>query len=458
MNRPPSAAWALGASSVATALLLLDVTVVNVVLPDIRADLGASFTEVQWVIDAYAVALAAVLLTAGSLADRLGHRGVFVAGVVLFAIASAASASAPTAPALDLARAAQGIGAAAMFATSLALISARYESERRGFAFAVWGAVSGGALAAGPVVGGAVAELAGWRWAFWINLPVCAGLVAVALARVERTRAAAATGPVDVAGAVLFTLGIALLVTGLLRGPVDGWDAASTLAALVVAALALSAFAAVELRRRAPMLDLRLFARPDFTGTALVAFAQSFALYPMFLFLAIYLTDVEGFDALETGLRLLPVTLVLLVVAPLSGRLTARLALRVPLTLGLATIAAGLGLMRSVDADSGWQAMLPGLLAGGAGIGIISPALAAAMVGVLSDDRVALATSVTNTFRQLGIALGIAVLGAIFAARVDDGATAANVVAGLDAIFLCGALVAIAAAPPAWRLLGPLRA
>lgn len=457
MSQPPAAAWALGASSVATALLLLDVTVVNVVLPDVRTDLRASFTAVQWVIDAYAVALAAVLLTTGSLADRLGHRDVFVAGIVLFAVASAASAAAPTALALDLARAAQGVGAAAMFATSLALISARYESERRGFAFAVWGAVSGGALAAGPVVGGAVAELAGWRWAFWINLPICAGLVAVALLRVERTRSATAD-PVDLPGAVLFTLGTALLVTGLLRGPVDGWDAASTLAALAVAVVSLAAFAGVELRRRHPMLDLRLFARPEFSGTALVAFAQSFALYPMFMFLAIYLSDVENFDSLETGVRLLPVTLVLLVVAPLSGRLTARLALRVPLTLGLATIAAGLALMRSVEPDSGWQAMLPGLLMGGAGIGIISPALAAAMVGVLSDDRVALATSVTNTFRQLGIALGIAVLGAIFAARVDQGPSAANVVAGLDAVFLTGALVAIAAAPPAWRLLGQLRA
>ncbi|HYF24720.1 MAG TPA: MFS transporter [Baekduia sp.] len=454
---PPARGWALAVSSLATALLLLDVTVVYVALPEIQRDLGASFTELQWVVDAYALALAAVLLTCGTLADRIGRRRVFAAGLVVFAVASALCAAAPDATALDLARAVQGLGAAAMFATSLSLISARYPPGDRGFAFAVWGAVSGAALAVGPVVGGAVLELADWRWAFWLNLPLCAGLLAATLARVGESRAAAPRRP-DLTGAVLFTVGAGLLVAGLLRGEPDGWGSPAIVASLAGAAAALGLFTVVELRRDEPMLDLRLLRRGDFAGTALVAFSQSFALYPMFLFLAIYLQAVERFDALATGVRMLPVTLVLFAVAPLSGRLTARLPLRVPLTAGLVVIGTGLLLMRAVDADSGWQALLPGLLTGGAGIGIISPALAAAMVGVLSEDLAALATSVNNTFRQLGIAIGIAVLGAIFSARGGDALAAAPVVAGLDAVFLAGAGVALLSAPVAWRALGDLRA
>lgn len=453
----PAPRWALAVSSLATALLLLDVTVVNVALPAIQADLHASFTGLQWVIDAYALTLAAVLLTCGTLADRVGRRRVFNLGIVVFAAASALCGAASSATMLDVARAAQGLGAAAMFATSLSLIADRYPSERRGFAFTAWGAISGAALAVGPVAGGAILELSDWRLAFWINLPLCAGLLAAGLLRVRESRSAV-PAPLDVRGAVLFTAGAGLLVAGLLRGEPDGWTSPAIVLCLGGAAVLLAGFAAVELRTDRPMLDLRLFGRGDFAGTALVAFSQSFALYPMFLFLAVYLQAVEGYGALDTGVRLLPVTLVLFVVAPVSGRMTGRLPLRIPLALGLVTIGVGLLLMRAVDAGSGWTALLPGLLVGGAGIGVISPALAAAMVGVLSEEQVALATSVNNTFRQLGIALGIAVLGAIFTARTNGALASGPVTAGLDAIFLTGALVALLSAPVAWRALGGLRA
>jgi EmrB/QacA subfamily drug resistance transporter len=447
----------LAVASLATALLLLDVTVVNVALPSIRDDLGASFTELQWVIDAYALTLAATLLTLGTLADRTGRRRVFTAGVGAFAITSAFCAAAPSPVLLDLARALQGIAGAAMFATSLALIAARYPPARRGFAFAVWGAVSGAALAIGPVIGGAILEVASWRWAFWLNVPICLALLAITATHVDESRATEPRPP-DLLGAVLFTGATGLLVAGLLRGEPDGWSSPAIVASLVGAVILLVVFAGVELRRPAPMLDLRLFARGDFSGTALVAFSQSFALYPMFLFLAIYLQNSLGYDALQTGVRLLPVTLVLFAVAPLSGRMTQRLALRAPLTAGLVTIGVGLLLMRRVAPGSDWDALLPGLLVGGAGIGIISPALAAAMVGVLSEDQVALATSVNNTFRQLGIALGIATLGAIFTAHTGGVLRGAPVVAGLDAILLTAAVVALISAPAAWKLLGDLRA
>ena len=442
--------WTLAVVCAATALLLLDVTVVNVALPAIEDDLGASFSELQWVIDAYALALAVTLLTAGSLADRIGRRRMFVAGVLLFTAASAACAAAWSPPALDLARALQGLGAAAMFATSLALLAEDYRGADRGRAFGIWGAVSGAALAIGPLVGGALVDGLGWRWIFWLNLPVGVALAVVAVRRLRESRDPAA-GKLDLPGAASFSAGLFLLVLALVRGNPDGWDSPLVLACLIGGPLALAAFVAIELRADHPMLDVRLFRRRAFAGTAAVAFVQSVALYPMFLFLAIYFQDVLGYTPFETGLRLLPVTVTLFVLAPISGRLTAHVSLRTLLTAGLVLIGAGLLLMHGLREDDDWTALLAGLLVGGAGIGVISPALAAAMVGVLPVERSGLSSGINNTFRQVGIAAGIAGLGAIFQHRVaDDG-----FVAGLNSIFLVAGLLALAGAALTALILRP---
>ncbi|HYI99908.1 MAG TPA: DHA2 family efflux MFS transporter permease subunit [Thermoleophilaceae bacterium] len=433
--------WTLAVVCAATALLLLDVTVVNVALPAIEDDLGASFSELQWVIDAYALALAVTLLTAGSLADRIGRRRMFVGGVLLFTAASAACAAAWSPVALDFARALQGLGAAAMFATSLALLAEDYRGADRGRAFGIWGAVSGAALAIGPLVGGALVDGLGWRWIFWLNLPVGIALAVVALRRLRESRDPAA-GQLDLPGAASFSAGLFLLVLALVRGNPDGWDSPLVLAGLIGGPLALAAFVAIELRADHPMLDVRLFRRRAFAGTAAVAFVQSVALYPMFLFLAIYFQDVLGYTPFETGLRLLPVTVTLFVFAPISGRLTAHVSLRTLLTAGLVLIGAGLLLMHGLNEGDDWTALLAGLLVGGAGIGVISPALAAAMVGVLPVERSGLSSGINNTFRQVGIAAGIAGLGAIFQHRLaDDG-----FVAGLNSIFLVAGLLALAGA------------
>jgi EmrB/QacA subfamily drug resistance transporter len=424
--------------SAATALLLLDVTIVNVALPAIGADLGASFAEIQWVIDAYALTLASTLLAIGSLADRLGRRRVFVAGLAVFTAASAACALAPSPLALDLARAVQGIGGAAIFAPALALLAAAYPAGReRATALTVWGAITGGALAIGPLIGGALVDGLAWEWAFWINLPLGFALVVLARSRIPESLDPAAQ-PTDWLGAALFTGGAFLLVLALIQSV--SW-------AYVGSAVLLAAFGAVELRVAAPMLDLRLLRIPAFSGTALVAFAQSFALYPLFLFLAIYFQDGLGFSPFETGVRLLPVTLVLFAVAPLSGKLTERVPLRVPMCAGLAMIGIGTLLMRRVSPGGEWTALLPGFVVGGLGIGTISPALAAAMVSVLPVERSGLASGINNTFRQLGIGVGIAVLGAIYTAGVP----------GLDRVFLTGGVVALASTPVAWWLLAGLR-
>ena len=452
-DAPGDGRFTLLAASGATALLLLDVTAVNVALPAIQEGLDASFAELQWVIDAYALTLAVVLLTTGALADRHGRRRVFLAGIAVFVAASLLCGVAGTPVVLDVARALQGVGGAAMFSSSLAILANEYRGAARGRALGIWGAITGAALALGPLAGGAIVDGLGWRWIFLVNLPLGALLAWITVAGVRESRSDDRPA-LDVAGVATFTVGCFLLVFGLIRGNAEGWGSPLIVGSFAVGGASLAAFVLAELRARAPMLDPRLFRIPAFTGTAIVAFAQSFALYPLFLFIAIYFQNLLGYTPLETGVRLLPLTVALFVAAPISGSLTGRVQLRYLLSIGLALIGAGLLLMRDVEATSAWTALLPGFLVGGAGIGVISPALAAAMVGVLSEEQTGLASGVNNTFRQLGIAVGIAALGAIFQHRlgaapeqVVPASARADFVSGLREIFLVAALVAFAAVP-----------
>ena len=447
----------LAVVSAATAMLLLDVTVVNVALPAIRADLDASFAELQWVIDAYALTLAATLLGAGVLADRHGRRRVFAAGLAAFTVCSALCAAAPSAVVLDLARGAQGIGAAAMFSASLALLADEFQGRERGLALGVWGAITGAALAIGPLVGGVLVDGPGWRWIFLVNLPIGAALIWLTMRRLPESRDPAPR-QLDLAGMATFAGACFLATYALIRGNADGWASAQIIGPLAAAALLAVAFVAVERRGTDPMLPLHLFRIPAFTGTAIVAFAQSIALYPLLLFLAIYLQDTLGLSATDTGMRMLPLTVVLFVVAPISGKLTSRLPLRIPLGAGLLLIGASLLLMRAVSTTSDWTALIPGLIVGGLAIGTISPALAAAMVAVLPVERGGLASGINNTFRQLGIAVGIAGLGAIFTHHASNRADpTAGIVAGLDAVLAVAAAIALAAALISWPLLGRQR-
>ena len=448
----------LAIATAATALTLLDVTVVYLALPALGSDLDASFTQQQWVVDAYAVAMAATLLAFGALADRTGRRRVFLIGLAVFGAASAACAAAPDGDTLAIARALQGLGAAALVTTSLALIASAYEGPARARALGVWGAVSGAALAAGPIVGGVVIDGLGWRWVFALNVPLVIGIAALTRG-VPETRDAQAPRP-DLAGAALFTAGLALTVAGLLRGPEDGWSSGSTLALVGGGAALLVAFAAVELRGRAPMLDLRLFADRRLSATTAVAFLQSVAIYPMLLFLAVDLQVVHGFDPLAAGLRVLPVTVTLLIAAVLTGRLTERVPHRVTLAIGLVGTAAGLLLLRGGDPADEWTVLLPGFLVLGAGLGVLSPSLAAAIMATLPVRQGGIASAIGNTARQAGIATGVAVLGAVFSAAATgageaqallaDGAQTdaakAAFLSGLDAALSVAAGVALAGA------------
>lgn len=420
------------AASAATALLLLDVTVVYLAAPAIGAGLDASFTELQWVVDAYALAMAAVLLPAGALADRRGRRRTFLIGLALFAAGSAWCAAASSAPMLDIARALQGVGGACLFATSLGLIGGAYEGRALASALGVWGAASGVALAAGPVVGGIVVEGLDWRWIFWLNLPACLALGLLALRRVPESRDPAAPPP-DALGSALAAGSLLLLVGALLQGNERGWSSPEIVAAVVAAAALLVAFAAHERRTRHPLIEPGLWRSREFSLTAVVTLLQSVAIYPVLLFLALELQGVYGFDALEAGLRVLPVTAALLVVAPVAGRLTHRLPVSSLLAAGLLVTSLGLLVTAGAELADGWSALLPGFVVLGVGIGILSPALAAAIVGMLPAARAGLASGIGNTFRQAGIALGVALFGVVFKLATPDDPALALVLVGGEA-------------------------
>jgi EmrB/QacA subfamily drug resistance transporter len=416
--------WTLGAVCVGMFMLLIDVTVVNVALPDIERDLGASFAELQWVIDAYALTLAALMLTAGSIADRAGRRAVFTTGLALFSIASLACGLAPSAAWLDVLRGVQGIGGAIMFACSLALVGAAFHGPERGTAFGIFGAVTGAALAVGPLVGGALTEWLGWEWIFFVNVPIGAVAILITLTRVHESRDPEA-GRVDVLGLVTWSGALFLLIFALVRGNPEGWGSPAIAGSLAGAAVLLVAFLVHELRTDAPMLDLTLFRVPSFGGAAIVAFTLSAALYSMLLYITLYLQNVLGYSPLEAGLRLLPLTALSFLVAPIVGRLTARIPLRLPLGIAMVLIGVGLVLMATIDEDSGWTALLPGFMLAGIGNGMVNPPLASTQIGVVPPRRSGMASGIGNTFRQVGIATGIAAWGAVFQHLVTEKTLAA---------------------------------
>jgi EmrB/QacA subfamily drug resistance transporter len=400
-------------------MLLLDITVVNVALPNIQKELDTSFTDLQWVVDAYALTLAATMLSAGSLGDLLGRKRVFLAGIAVFTVSSAFCGAATSPLWLILARGAQGIGGAAMFAVSLAIISQEFHGRERGTAFGLWGATVGMAVAIGPLVGGALTTYVGWRWIFFVNVPIGIACIAAGLRQLVETRDEE-HGGFDLPGLATLTAGLFAFVLGLLRGNDWGWSSGRVIGLFVAAAVLLGAFAAIELRRRSPMLDFRLFRVPSFTGAQITAFAMSAGMFAQFLFLPLYLENVLGYSAVAAGVRFLPLSLVSFVVAPIAGRLSARVPVRFLLSGGLALCGVALLLMWGIALDSTWTTLLAGFLVAGVGVGLVNAPLASTSVSVVEPRRAGMASGINNTFRQIGIATGIAALGAIFQTRITS--------------------------------------
>jgi EmrB/QacA subfamily drug resistance transporter len=445
--------WTLLAVCVATFMLLLDITVVNVALPDIQSSLGASFSSLQWVVDAYSLTLAAFLLTAGSLADRMGRRRVFAFGFLIFTIASFLCGISPNATLLNLARGLQGIGGAAMFATSLALIAQEFHGAERGTAIGAWGATIGGAVAVGPLIGGAITDGLGWEWIFFVNIPIGAAAIALTISKLENLKAQD-PAPIDWPGLITFSLGLFGLVYALIRGNPDGWTSPQILATLIAAAVLLVAFVVIETRIRHAMLDLSLFRKPAFAGVSIVAFALSAGMFSMFLYLTLYVQDVLGHSPLQAGLIFLPLTVLSFFVAPVAGKLSSHIPIRFLVGVGLTLVGVGLLLMHGVELGNSWTTLLAGFLVAGAGIGMTNPGIAQTAIGVVPPQKAGMASGINNTFRQVGISTGVAGLGAIFQSQVSSKLSqlAPNAPSSFaDAVSSGGIHAAVQAAPPGSR-------
>ncbi len=411
--------WTLLAVCTATFMLLLDITIVNVALPAIEGSLHASFSDLQWVVDAYALALATCVLTAGALADLFGRKRLFLVGIVLFTLASTACGAANDPLFLIIARGVQGVGGAMMFATALALISQEFHGRERGTAFGIWGATIGAAVAIGPLAGGMLTSWLSWRWIFLVNIPIGAGAILLSLAQL-RESSDPEHSRLDPLGLVTLTAGLLCLILALIEGSDHGWSSTPIVSLFVAAAVLLALFVASQARPRLTMIDLSLFGRPAFVGAQVTAFAISSTLFAMFLYLTLYLQNVLGLSPLQTGVRFLPLSVISFFAAPIAGRLSTRLPIRLLLGGGLALCALSLWLMSGITASSGWTTLLPGFLVGGVGIGMVNAPLASTAVSTVRLERAGMASGINNTFRQLGIATGIAALGAVFSSRVTD--------------------------------------
>ena len=417
--RPGNKWWTLVAVCLGMFMLLLDITIVTVALPDIQRGLGASFSDLQWIVDAYALTLAAFLLTAGSLSDMYGRRRLFLIGLVVFTGASLLCGFATSALMLQVSRAVQGVGGAIMFAVSLALLAGAFRGKDRGVAFGIWGAITGIAVAVGPLLGGVLTSGISWGWIFFVNGPIGAVALVITVGRVAESRQSGAARP-DWAGFALFSLGLACLVYGLIESNQRSFGNRLVVGSFVAAGVLLAGFVLAELRGRHPMFDLSLFGRPAFTGGCVAAFGLSASIFAMILYLVLYLQDILGYSALGTGLRLTVMSAGMLAAATISGRASARVPAR--LLIGAGLIAGGLALlwMRGLSAASSWTHLIPGLILVGVGAGLVNPPLASTAVGVVRPERAGMASGINSTFRQVGIATGIAVLGTLFTHTVTS--------------------------------------
>jgi len=423
--------WTLTVVCAATAMLMLDIAVVNTALSAIAADLDTDLSGLQWIVDAYTLPLAATVLTAGVLADRFGRRRLFGVGLTVFTVTSLACAAAPSITALNVARAAQGLGAALMFAVSLAVLSNAFpQMQERMKALAAYGATMGGAFAVGPLVGGALTSALDWRWLFLINLPLgvlCLWIVRRYVAESKDPRAPR----VDLPGLVTLTGGLFLLVYALLRS--KGIVVYAGAGALLVA------FVAIEARVAHPMLPLGLFRNPSFTGAQVGAFGISASLFAMWFYMTLYLQFVLGLSAIEAGLVYMPGTLLNFFVAGSMASVGQRVSPRVLVAGGLALIGTGLALLTLLEADSSWWLFLPGLLVAMVGTGMLNPSVSQVALSSLPPEQSGLAAGANDMFRQAGIAVGVAALGAL----VTGGETYID---GFHAALWVGATVAFAAA------------
>jgi EmrB/QacA subfamily drug resistance transporter len=439
-------------------MLMLDISVINTALSEIADGLDTDLTGLQWVVDAYTIPLAATVLTAGALADRLGRRRLFIYGLSIFTVSSALCGAAPSIEVLVAARAIQGLGASLMFATALALISqVTPEREDRMKALAAYGAAIGASFALGPFIGGGLTELLGWPAIFLVNVPIGAAVLWITYRSVAEGREPTPRR-IDVPGQVTLIAGLFLLVLALLRGNEDGWGSAGIVAALAGAVAFLIAFVIVEERSREPMLPLRLLRERTFAGPQVAVFGIAATFFAIFLYITLYLQTVLGMSPIETGLVYLPGTFLVFVVSGMTAQIGARFSSAKVASVGLGLVSAGLALMLLCGVDSSWTVLLPGLLVASLGTGLFNPTASELALNALPDTQSGLAAGSNDTFRQTAVAVGIAALGTLVPADAALGGDPQAYVDGLHtAMIVSAVLAAVCAIGTAWLLI-PARA
>ncbi len=414
--------WTLVAVSFGLFMIMLDNTVVNVALPSIRRDLGISVSELEWVVNAYALTFGVLLLTGGKLADLFGRRRMFITGLVVFTAASLWCGLAGGASSLIAARTVQGVGAALMNPATLSIITATFPARLRGTAIGIWAGVSALALAIGPLVGGILTERISWSWIFFVNIPV--GIVAVIAARflIDESKDTSREQSLDLPGLVTSAVGLFALTYGLVSTNTHAWGSTRVLGLLALGVIALAAFVLLELRQRVPMLDLSLFRNPTFAGANAVMALVGLAMFGIFFFNSLYLQNVLHYSAIKTGAAFLPMTLLIILVAPVAGRFTDRIGPRWLMAGGLTLLTGSLLLFGTLDARSSFWNIVPALVVGGLGMAItMAPTTTAAMSSV-PVDKAGVGSAVINSMRQVGGSLGIAIMGTLVATQVKVGA------------------------------------
>ncbi len=437
-------AWTFAITAIALFMVSLDNLVVTTALPVIRRDLGASLQDLEWMVNAYTLTFAVLLLTGAALGDRFGRRRLFLIGLTIFTVGSAAAALAPTSSALIVARAVQGLGGAIVTPLTLTILSAAVRPERRALALGAWGGVGGLAIAIGPLVGGAITQGVNWHWIFWLNVPI--GIVAVALAAVRLQETRGPEGRLDLGGLALASASLLGLVWGVIHGNDRGWTDPQIVLTIGGGLAFLAAFVAWEIRSDHPMLPLHLFRSRAFAAANTVSLLMYFGMFGSIFLLSQFFQNVQGYNPFEAGLRVLPWTAMPAFVAPLAGALTGRIGARPILVAGLTLMSIGLGWLAAIiSPTTPYAAIVPAFVVSGIGMGLFFAPIANVVLSAVRPEEEGKASGANNAIREVGGVFGVAALAAVFSAN-GSYASAQTYVAGLVPAVAVGAAVVAASA------------
>jgi EmrB/QacA subfamily drug resistance transporter len=443
--------WTLAAVSFGLFMIMLDNTVVNVALPAIQEDLGADLSQLQWIVTGYALSFAALMLIGGKLADAYGRRLIFVVGIVVFTGASLWCGLSDSGEMLIAARVVQGIGAALMNPATLSIIAATFPPKQRGMAIGIWAGVSALALAIGPLVGGLLTEHLSWHWIFFVNVPV--GAIAIAASYLLITESRDETHEsLDLPGLATSALGLFALTYGLIEANEYGWTSARIVGSFVVAVVALASFVVIERRRRSPMLDLSLFRSGTYTGANVAMLLVALAMFGVFFFVSLYMQNVLGYSAVQAGAAFLPLTVLIILVAPIAGKLSDKYGSRWLMTGGMVLLGVQLLYLSQLGTDSTFWNLLPGFIVGGLGMALAMTPTAAAATRAVPVHKSGVGSAVLNAMRQVGGAVGIALMGAIVAHEAAGKPGVEGFMAGFERALIVAALIAFAGSIVAFAL------